>query len=1099
MLLRYRMLNKGHWYEEMINNRNKSVVRDMKWTADGQKICIVYEDGAVIVGSVSGDRLWGKDLDLTLACVEWSPDAQHILFGTTKSEVFLYDGSGNRISKVTLAATENVTISPMIGLDWYPGIRVGGKEARKLPSLAVGFTNGTVQIMSGIGDKSPVLIATGMEATRLKWNPSGTVLAIAGSTKIPQETGDATNQNMVQFYTPMGRHLRTLKVPGTNISSLTWEKGSLRIAMAVQCYIYFANIRPDYKWGFIGNTLVHVFQKPDRSEHCVSFWDHKTKERRVKFARKLMALNTGGDHCVFCTKTSNNLEPYALILCNSIGIRADSKYTAVEPIYTTMTSQYIVTASRNLVYFWQYRSANSELMSLPFSEAKRSDRTMMWHIDHAPSVENMRTPETKNNFKDSKDSICCITSSNSTLMIGRESGIVMHFSLPHIQRINRYNVECLPRSLYLNCDSTKLAVVEANGVLTVWDLNSDQSDGKGISKLKIERKDCWNFVWSDDNPELFACMEKNRMYIFRKDKPEEPVASSAYLCNFSDLCITAVNLDSVMEEPEEYLLANPEDCVFMFETKSLRDTKDLISTTPMSEAYAFTEANPHPRLWRLLAEAALDELNFAVADKAFVHYKDYQGIQFVKRLKILASKEQQKAEVEAYFQRFAEAERLYLDMDKKDLAISLRMRLGDWFRVVQLVNAGAGNDEMVVKAWNNIGEYYMDRQKWNKAKRYFLKASNFEKVAECAYAVDDYDTLKKLLETIPDGTPWLKKLGVKFQSVGLCEEAVKAYMKMNDLQSGVECCVVLNQWNLAVKLTKEHKGRNIQGLLDKYATHLLEKKKHFEAIELYQKAGKFTESARLLAKLAKLTMNNKVNCLRAKKLYVLAALDVQKFKEKILSSKKITGKSVRESTQMALKSLMEADRKIGSDSQLENPWHGAMGLHLYLLAQRQLYTGHHSNAMHTALQLEKYEDVVDPKDIYSLIALAAYSNRFFGQCSRAFIRLESLETLTEDEKEKYKDLAISIFTKHEPKDPVTRDTKCPICGHACKPWETQCPHCNANIPTCTASGRPIFTQNYFTCKRCQFHIFEQLVRRFFNCPLCHANLQQSAKRHKDGR
>jgi hypothetical protein len=40
----------------MINNRNKSVVRDMKWTADGSKICIIYEDGAVIVGSVDGNR-----------------------------------------------------------------------------------------------------------------------------------------------------------------------------------------------------------------------------------------------------------------------------------------------------------------------------------------------------------------------------------------------------------------------------------------------------------------------------------------------------------------------------------------------------------------------------------------------------------------------------------------------------------------------------------------------------------------------------------------------------------------------------------------------------------------------------------------------------------------------------------------------------------------------------------------------------------------------------------------------------------------------------------------------------------------------------------
>ena len=37
------MLYKGSWYEEMINNRNKSVVRGMSWNTDGQKICIVYE------------------------------------------------------------------------------------------------------------------------------------------------------------------------------------------------------------------------------------------------------------------------------------------------------------------------------------------------------------------------------------------------------------------------------------------------------------------------------------------------------------------------------------------------------------------------------------------------------------------------------------------------------------------------------------------------------------------------------------------------------------------------------------------------------------------------------------------------------------------------------------------------------------------------------------------------------------------------------------------------------------------------------------------------------------------------------------------------
>jgi hypothetical protein len=38
-------LLQGSWYEEMINNRNKSVVKGMAWNSDGQKICIVYEDG----------------------------------------------------------------------------------------------------------------------------------------------------------------------------------------------------------------------------------------------------------------------------------------------------------------------------------------------------------------------------------------------------------------------------------------------------------------------------------------------------------------------------------------------------------------------------------------------------------------------------------------------------------------------------------------------------------------------------------------------------------------------------------------------------------------------------------------------------------------------------------------------------------------------------------------------------------------------------------------------------------------------------------------------------------------------------------------------
>ena len=43
----------------------------------------------------------------------------------------------------------------------------------------------------------------------------------------------------------------------------------------------------------------------------------------------------------------------------------------------------------------------------------------------------------------------------------------------------------------------------------------------------------------------------------------------------------------------------------------------------------------------------------------------------------------------------------------------------------------------------------------------------------------------------------------------------------------------------------------------------------------------------------------------------------------------------------------------------------------------------------------RYDDVLSPQDIYSLVGLTAFYNGFFGQCSQAFTRLESLHSLPE--------------------------------------------------------------------------------------------------------
>ena len=70
----------------------------------------------------------------------------------------------------------------------------------------------------------------------------------------------------------------------------------------------------------------------------------------------------------------------------------------------------------------------------------------------------------------------------------------------------------------------------------------------------------------------------------------------------------------------------------------------------------------------------------------------------------------------------------------------------------------------------------------------------------------------------------------------------------NHIKKAIDSCVDLNQWNTAIELAKTHNVREIDSLLAKYASHLLEKNKIVSAIELYRKAGHFLNAAKLLFK-----------------------------------------------------------------------------------------------------------------------------------------------------------------------------------------------------------------------------------------------------------
>eukprot|EP00808_Paulinella_micropora_P031806 g55884.t1 len=878
----------NQWKEDMNNFREGVAVQDLRWSGGGQKICFGYGDGKVIVGThTPPERIFSTNVDFKIELLEWSPDARRLVVADTTGRVHVLEGNapGSVVDEVLITALDKDTSSAkIVALEWFKKVGPIGalqaefdKESKDRPTLLIVFDNGRAQIGRSEYDEDPVLLDTGLKVTVARWNADGSAFAIAGT-----KATEAADTAHVQFYSPLGRFLRQLTVPasGAGIRDLAWDGDGLRLAMAVGPNLLFATVRPEYSWGYFSNTVVYAFMKEGRPENAVAFWDTISNDCHVEYHQDLVSLATGADNnCVIATRNLEKPGKFLLKICDAIGSSLATKGCEVEPTYLVMTNSHVVAASNDVVYIWQFRvleSTEDESRRKRGSEikghggnkgkgnkGKGPKRSGMFHID-AVDVLSSSLPKKK---EASADPVVGLALSLTTLLVARRSGTVLQFSLADLKQKGEHLVGCLPHKIDINSDSSRFSVIDIKGTCFIFGLPTSKEDeepeaqtNEQAKKLQFEREGVWDLKWSCDNPLLFACMEKNRMYVFRDVSPEEPRSSMAYLCEFKDLCIKTVSLDDIMASPE-----HPDPNFFeTIESKSLRDTRQLLATTPIQEAFNFIEDNPHPRLWRLLTDTALQQLNFEVADKAMVRCRDYQGIQFVKRLQVLNEKSRQRAEVAAYFERYDEAEELYMEMGAPELAMELRQRLGDWFRVHELLQgqltapsdtmqrsgsqrkldhtATVSNDELLRTTWENLGDWYADRQRWPQAFEFYSKAGNVKALVEASYRLDDFNTLESLIDQVPEGDELLLEMGDKFVSVGLCEAAVRAFVKAGDAKQAINSCVLLHNWDRAVGLAHEHNIPEIEELLSNYASYLLASGDLFQAVDMYRKAKKHAEA-----------------------------------------------------------------------------------------------------------------------------------------------------------------------------------------------------------------------------------------------------------------
>ena len=132
-----------------------------------------------------------------------------------------------------------------------------------------------------------------------------------------------------------------------------------------------------------------------------------------------------GAWCAHTPQCVQCVTPFLLVSA-FVGSPVDSKYIKIDPQHIAMNKQYVVAASNDTVYLWQYRSSLSPLANdsaAALLRERNEERELIFHIDMGPpSKESGKRITSFANFRMSEmgtsDAICCCALSDKYLVRG---------------------------------------------------------------------------------------------------------------------------------------------------------------------------------------------------------------------------------------------------------------------------------------------------------------------------------------------------------------------------------------------------------------------------------------------------------------------------------------------------------------------------------------------------------------------------------------------------------------------------------------------------------------------------------------------------------
>ncbi|XP_064399631.1 intraflagellar transport protein 122 homolog isoform X2 [Halichondria panicea] len=415
------------------------------------------------------------------------------------------------------------------------------------------------------------------------------------------------------------------------------------------------------------------------------------------------------------------------------------------------------------------------------------------------------------------------------ILVGLKNGQVFKIFIDNSFPISLIKLQLSIRCVDLSASRTKLAVVDENSTLLVYNLNNKE--------LLYQEPNANSVSWNTQYEDMLCFSGNGMLSIKASNFPAHQRKQQGFVVGFSGSKIF---------------------CLHFF-TMSAIDVPQSAPMVQYLERKLYNEAHSIACLmvtqedWRVLGQEALEGMDFRVAKKAFARVKDLRFLELIHDIEERKSRGENDtqdflADIFAYQGKFNEAGQLYKKCGKPEKAVELFMDLRQFEQAKEFaVKSETLDVKHLIAKEADWAKTTNDAQS---ACDMYLAAGEYLKAVEL---MGDNGWVEKILNLVHEvgkgETEILSSCAHHLRRLTQFSAAAEVYEKMGDTNSLITLYVETHQWDNAfevVKVNPEFKGT----VYMPYAAWLMENDRFDEAQEALKEAGQQTQAVFLLEQLA---------------------------------------------------------------------------------------------------------------------------------------------------------------------------------------------------------------------------------------------------------